>query len=59
MQFWQATFVTELVVCVILLIIVVVVSIVVGPACANEFERTLMYVVVVPSWAVNVTVDKP
>jgi hypothetical protein len=42
MQFWQATLVTELVVCVMVFTIVVVACVVDVPDCDNEFETTLL-----------------
>jgi len=58
-QFWHATLVTELVVCVIVFTIVVAACVVDVPVWVNEFDTTLVYVVVPPPRAVNVTVDNP
>ena len=41
-QFWQATLVTELVVCVIVFTIVVVACVVDVPDCVSEFDTTLL-----------------
>ena len=59
MQFWQATLVTELVVCTIVLTMVVVTCWAEFPVWESEFETTLLYVVTLPPRAVSVTVDKP